>query len=367
MANAENNQRKKGTFTNLRLPVAKTYVYPASRKKIMVIGGLAALAMLGYILFNNLLLGNDFISSGSLSANHANFENNCNACHDSRAVTNEKCSQCHELTGRKPGIYTFAAHYVFRSGNVRRMEAAQKKFAAQEQQCFSCHPEHLGRQTNIAAVADSRCLQCHVGFSFRSAHRDFEFARKKLPDAANLEFTHIDHVTEYVGGKDLNKICLSCHYYEPDGRGFKPISFDLHCQSCHLEKRTDPAHRDRAALFNPRHPCRLCHEIAAGGVIAAVQSDQRILRLAEFDHSAHVLQSQCVDCHNEIPIPPKTGGASTQGKPKIDRSKDKAETQNIPRIDNCVQCHNPKAASDRCVTCHVFHPHKEERFQLGKR
>jgi hypothetical protein len=105
-------------------------------------------------------------------------------------------------------------------------------------------------------------------------------------------------------------------------------------------------------------PCRQCHQVSEA-TLARVQRDQRTLRRAEFNHRAHIIQRGCLDCHTEIPI----RQALASGEP-ADRAVDNAGTQNLPHIESCQECHTPAVASNRCVTCHLFHPDTGRRSEL---
>jgi hypothetical protein len=241
MADQGKEQRKKGTFGDVRLEVTKRYVFPLSRKRMVQLGGIGCIVLLAYFLVDSLLLSNSFVARGPVSSNHANFESDCSKCHESfRAVSDRKCQSCHEKTGDNPGVYTIAAHYVYRSGDrTARLASAQIRHAGEEQPCSACHPDHLGRSAPITHVSDERCLVCHDVRSFNTNHPQFEFARKQQLDESSLVFTHIHH-TKLVLEQKLNKsvdivqACLYCHNPEPDGKHFKPINFDQHCAgSCH--------------------------------------------------------------------------------------------------------------------------------------
>ena len=243
MATKNQGARKKGTFSDLRLPVTRKYITPASRTRMLVIGGIAALGILGYTVFNIGLQSGSFISNGPLSSSHATVDSDCVSCHNQEpsftslaAVTNEKCSACHEKFGDKIGVYNFAAHYVYRSDDLSRLVPSEK-----ETPCFACHTEHQGREALIANVPDSRCLPCHAFGSFNERHPQFEFLAKSLPDNANIRFPHILHVKELRKKEnllDVEKACLYCHVPEPDGKHFQPISFDRSCDACHLTTST---------------------------------------------------------------------------------------------------------------------------------
>lgn len=525
-------EEKKGVFGALRLAVSRKYIFPDRRKAMMVTGGLVALAVVAYFLVDFFLLGNRFTTTGPLSSSHATFEKDCAKCHAQfDEVTNAKCSICHEKAGDDLGAYTFAGHYVFRSGDVRRISTSAKKHAGQEDPCYSCHQEHLGRNAAIINVPDARCIECHAYGSFNKNHPQFDFAAEKIPDDSTMKFTHIRHVKEVVKREnlaDMERACLYCHNPQPDGKHFDPIEFDLHCDTCHLtsgvetpalkiktaddpispgvgtlesirqrrgpgtswafymstneftskaggakvvksplyhedpwilenlkmiRRRVYPdsgvadllktsgmpaSHNTRnaslaiynealqalqsysvglrghpdssvqrdlamidsllkisqsrirrasssltdslftlqpAMMVNPAlnmeqiddlrdlalnvaKPCLECHIVSDAG-IQRVQKNQQILNRAEFDHRAHIVERRCLECHIEIPIV-HADGDTTAVKP----SQDRAAIQNIPQIENCIDCHNPKESSNRCVTCHYFHPNKTNRSML---
>lgn len=97
--------------------------------------------------------------------------------------------------------------------------------------------------------------------------------------------------------------------------------------------------------------CQTCH-VVENATILRVQKDQRVLNRAEFNHQSHVLQSACLDCHQEIDFD------TFSEKTDIPAAVDNAAIQNIPAIETCVSCHTQKAASNQCITCHQFHPNK---------
>jgi hypothetical protein len=105
-------------------------------------------------------------------------------------------------------------------------------------------------------------------------------------------------------------------------------------------------------------PCRECHTVAKAAILRA-QKDQRILHRAEFNHRAHIVQRRCLECHTQIPI---IANGEVPATVKI--VQDRAVVQNIPDIENCRACHNREETSNRCVTCHFFHPNKTNRSSL---
>ncbi|MEE8523485.1 MAG: hypothetical protein V3T72_06100 [Thermoanaerobaculia bacterium] len=512
-------ESKKGTFSDLELPVAKKYLTPARRRGLLGLGGIAAALILAVAAWDFFGRRGELFAAGPLSSNHATFADDCASCHQPFGeVASDRCSVCHEKYGDELGVYTFVAHYIYRSNDFQRSTTSDHETA-----CAGCHLEHLGREAEITRVSDARCLPCHDFGSFNRDHPQFEFAAADLPDDAGLAFTHVHHVREVMQRQeliDVERACLHCHNAQSDGKSFQPIDFDRHCDACHLtatEKTprlplrepgetaagvlalaafqesggaaarwafyTDPNeyrqlgrgvsksplhHEDRwimenlralrrmlypdagladlllasaevpagetrvlyrealatlreaaaglrgrpepeiqqeldrieqllrdleRALEDPYTPldetdfflalerpdpglggelvaeietlvadltesCRRCHTVDKA-TFARVQKDQRVLRRAEFDHRAHILQVRCLECHGEIPILERL-----DVEEKTDAADDRAEIQNLPRIETCRTCHEPRQASNRCVTCHYFHPNKDRRSEL---
>jgi len=251
-------QKKKGTFGVARLPVALKYVLLDNRRRMMIIGGVAGLALLLYFLADFFLLKSNFTASGPVSTYHATFEKDCKQCHDtqSREVTDENCSVCHEKAGAKAEsvtlaaaqtVYTFDAHYLYRSMDWARVQPKMQEHAGRQMPCYACHPEHLGRQAMITAVPDNRCIECHAYGSFNKNHPEFDAIAQIMPDDSplmapddtTLKFTHIRHVKEVIKKQnvvDVERTCLYCHNPQPDGKSFQPLEFDTHCSgsNCHI-------------------------------------------------------------------------------------------------------------------------------------
>jgi hypothetical protein len=129
-----------------------------------------------------------------------------------------------------------------------------------------------------------------------------------------------------------------------------------------------PAHR--AALFELADTltslCRECHVIAHAS-IGRVQKDQAILERARFDHRAHVVDRDCLECHDRIPMDrkaPANESLSDDEWKAVVAQGDRAAVQNLPGIESCRECHGSGRTAAACVTCHDFHPDKTTRQTL---
>jgi len=241
---------RKGTFSDLGLSVAGRYLVPSSRNRLLLIGGIAVAALLVVAFASFLTRGSGLLASGPLSSNHATLEEDCAACHRPfDEVTSDACSVCHEKYGDKLGVYTFAAHYLYRSNDFQRLVPSEH-----ETSCAACHLEHRGREAEITEVPDERCLVCHENGSFHDQHPEFDFAAEGLADDDALRFPHVHHVRELIKKQelvDVEKACLYCHNPRPDGKSFEPLDFERHCDSCHLTTTTATP---RLPVWDPEQP-----------------------------------------------------------------------------------------------------------------
>lgn len=251
-------KRKKQQFSPANLSVSQDYVYPGSRKSMVLLGCIVGLGFLAHYAFDALVLQNSFVSSGVVSSSHANFETACRSCHEAgNDVSDALCSSCHEKTSAFP-VYDFKAHYLYRSHDFERLaKTALQKHEDQEMRCSACHVEHRGRAADISPVSDKKCLACHEFGSFNEHHPEFEFVRKSAPDDSTLLMTHLRHTVfvlqEMKGIEGLDELfqtlkaetmdmshffelaCLHCHNPDADGTNFRNLSFDRHCAGCHVK------------------------------------------------------------------------------------------------------------------------------------
>jgi hypothetical protein len=227
----------------------------------MMIGAVGAALVLIWFLFSAFFLSDSFSSPGGLSSNHVSFESDCAKCHAMiSGVQVQKCSACHERTNDRTGVYSYRAHYLYRSGEAARVDSLVAHHEGDEGTCATCHPEHRGRETAITAVSDEQCQTCHDYASF-DRHPEFEFSRRKTPDDSTLIFTHVRHtkfVKEYLekrtGSGYIERACLYCHNSRPDGKSFEPLDFDAHCGDCHLTTSVETARLEIKDPGNPATP-----------------------------------------------------------------------------------------------------------------
>lgn len=256
---AKKERKRKGVWSDERLPVAESYVWPASRRRMILLGAGGCLAALVLLALVFLWRGPRVVSPGPLASAHANFEGDCSSCHGGAgsgraAVASASCQTCHERVGDAGdlGFYSFAAHYAYRGGlGPEAIEAAHGEKT--EQPCAACHPDHRGRQAALTEVADERCASCH-GFGAFSRHPEFAFARQAQPDEGHLKLghrLHVHRVMRELGLADPQRACLTCHEPEPSGEGFLPLDYERHCGACHLTEAVSTPPLTTAELDDP--------------------------------------------------------------------------------------------------------------------
>ena len=176
------------------------------------------------------------LAPGGVISRHAPIEARCEECHTARSGASDlRCQRCHDPSGA--GRLTNGVHVLFGSGDARKAAAAPTIA------CARCHVEHRGRDARLAAVDEVQCAQCH--FRSFSAHPEFAVLRAKSAEAPGLKFGHdsaepgkfAGHLAEVAKTKSvrIERSCAECHQRSADQRDFTPVSFDLHCASCHAK------------------------------------------------------------------------------------------------------------------------------------
>jgi hypothetical protein len=384
-------------------------------------------------------------SPGPLSAAHASLARNCTACHVDAfvAVRDTSCRTCHAAVHdhAAPARLATALTPGDWAGRLKRSVAHTLDRPAGR--CVDCHSEHQGGEA-LPAPAQKFCADCHGALKsklpdtrlpdasdFGRDHPQFTAAVMLQPGAhprfgrvsldadpreeTGLKFPHGLHLSaingvarmaqttgQAAGGKGLD--CASCHVPDPTNGGFRPVTMEATCQSCHSlafdqqggvvrTLRHGDADEVRAqlrdyfgshsptapvalqgmarrrpgvplatapvaawggptqairAVFSPGGACFDCHTVTPPSTpgeldfgIAPVTLPDHYLTNAWFDHRAHATQT-CLSCH-----------AAT-------KSND-ARVVMQPRIAECRTCHAGEKATraapvaSRCAMCHVYH------------
>ncbi|HSH05443.1 MAG TPA: cytochrome c3 family protein [Anaerolineae bacterium] len=162
---------------------------------------------------------------------HADFADNCTLCHEPFVgVTNQKCTACHLLI----------------ADQINQATGLHTHFA--DQQCTTCHQEHLGPNHPLfdAAIAQFTPQHHQPIFPLNNAH-------------APLDCQDCHHSPRF---DEADQQCASCHE-EP---AIHQTLFGLECQRCHTDIAWRPAELkqhtfplDHGQPGQGEIPCQTCH------------------------------------------------------------------------------------------------------------
>jgi hypothetical protein len=310
---------------------------------LSIYGWIASLALVSVVTIVTLLNGPKLFSPGPLTAvrrqdaaalrgtlRHADFESQCTLCHRPwKTVDPARCLACHTSVENQ-----IAAH----SGIHGRWEDPES--------CVQCHPDHQGREVDIAQTARDSFLHDEVGFSL-VRHRqgtggtdircaDCHTAMDEPFDPLSCAACHQQMAPAFMAQHvDRNGIeCLSCHDGTAWADGFDHDFFfpldgahaGLGCETCHSQD----ARQDLTAA------CATCHE--------------------EPDIHRGQFGTDCAACHG------------TNGwRPAQLRYHTFSLTHGEPADVDCLTCHPAGYTAYDCTGCHEHSPAETERQHRGKR
>lgn len=217
--------------------------------------------------------GNQFISPGDLTAQHAEISD-CAGCHSAdetkpagwlhSAFTaynemsdSKNCLSCHKMgeNAFKPHNQTpiSIAEMTARSEKSVKMTAVPATVAISQAlfdirqnpdgdvTCRTCHVEHQGRKFELTDITNS-CQSCHVAKfdSFAEGHP--EFTQYPFERSTRIIFDHTSHSDKHFWDKSGNMIkdaptqCGDCHSTDAAGENMLVADFDQTCASCHLDQ-----------------------------------------------------------------------------------------------------------------------------------
>ena len=326
-----------------------------------------------------------FLSPGRLAEPHAELEGlrRCTTCHElgQRGISSDRCLDCHEAV------------------SIRIQDGRGYHATVQDEDCASCHQEHLGSDFDLLHLDQGTFNHLDTGYELELSHESVEDCREchqpsqiADPDVVSFKTERGALARTFLG---LSGECSSCHEEEnPHGNQFgirgcvdchdagvweTPPNFDhaatrypldgLHadvgCAGCH---GTDPA----AAVYRPlafqacnnchadphdgsmNDTCASCHGTSGWQLVSTDNVERR------FDHAttafplvgAHAV-ADCRACHQRGRAPsssllrmayvPGTAGSAYP----------------TPIIGTCLSCHveqHPSPPPDLrwsdCESCH---------------
>jgi len=149
------------------------------------------------------------------------------------------------------------------------------------------------------------------------------------PQELPLRFSHAVHVGQ------LEISCEFCHDQAPSSQSSVDnlMPTEAACRSCHAIDRSRPG--KEVAAGAPPARCDACHVGFEQGRVARVTIPPPNLK---FSHKRHVDQGQsCISCHGDL---------AGEGVGLATRMQ-------LPRMEQCLDCHNRKRGLRACTTCHL--------------
>ena len=374
-------------------------------------------------------------SSGALHSAHGNLEGDCDACHVQpfRRVRNEQCLDCHSSTLHQ--------HVPANHPEAEAMRAAR---------CTSCHVEH-DQPSNLVQRDTRLCTACHaepadhgIGkktmpvTDFVLQHPEFQVSVLTAPDwrvtrtrlggpapveRSNLEFTHAAHLNPKGIKAPQGKVvmaCADCHVPNESGSGFKDITMEGQCASCHslgfdpaepqrqvphgdpkLVLQTLVDHYSRRFLNGYSDPLAVVDGVTPPGASLSAAARARVLGNAKQranQVAADLFERRaCAECHavtrtgtandpawTVAPVKltryfmPKArfdhsahaSGQATCGTCHAALKSKLASDVLMPQIKVCRDCHGGETGleggkrriASPCATCHVYHDERESKW-----
>lgn len=269
-----------------------------------------------------------WVSPGPLAADHAKLDGitSCPKCHSPlRGVLPELCMDCHDDV-------------------AEQVKTAKGFHANKGKACATCHPDHRGRDFELAKVelsplehlretgfalegahirldcaechergkwgdVEPECESCHETFHGETDHLDIHDceachdARDWVSRTVDDVFDHTDtEQTDYVlEGAHVEVSCRDCHDDGENHTKFVPVDAER-CTTCHK----DP-HRSEKISSD----CESCHNVQSwfvadflhdltGYHLEGLHEDVACAKCHRMSATKPIDHDQCADCHTDV-------------------------------------------------------------------
>ena len=276
------------------------------------------------------------IMPGKLIEGHAKYEQECSNCHQlfNKQSQSTLCLDCHEEV----------------DADVRSEQGFHGRSGAAEQDCSSCHADHLGRTADIVPFSVETFDHEQTDYPLRGAHVTAECAGchvtgRKFRAAEHGCFSC--HENDDVHNGNLGKACADCHEvkgwkrheFDHDKTDFRLLGkhADVACDSCHAGEHYEgtPVACNDCHRFNDVHAgrfgasCGDCHS-ASGWRKITFDHD----RNTDFPLQGRHRKVSCGACHREGDFDRELPDDCHSCHQDVDKHKGNYGRQ-------CDSCHNP--------------------------
>lgn len=319
--------------------------------------GLCAIVLLGTVVLapGRVHAQQNFFESspGPLSESHAKIDgrDHCNDCHtDGRAVSNDKCLDCHDHKDMRDQIRAGKGFHA--SSKVRGKK------------CESCHFEHKGRGYDLMgwrSVGGPEKFDHELaGWPLKGKHAAIDCARCH-------KRTNRQGLRVYLGE---DRVCGSCHK-DDQPHGFVRRRM-MECERCHNESVWKPS--KRTMNFDHNNPqdtampllgshrdvsCGKCH--AKSKFNLDFQDPQACQNCHKSPHQGHLFDDRdCRTCHSSE--------FRTLKQHRFDHARQtRFALTGAHNKARCYDCHTKRQGARKpkrdCETCHAEDNKHGNRFQ----
>ncbi len=305
-----------------------------------------------------LTLQQRILMPGPLTSGHAEFEPDCENCHESFQQTemSSLCLGCHEdIAADRSALRGFHG----------------KSNLARNSSCDSCHTDHEGRDADITGLLVDRFNHTETDFPLLGSH---EITQCSGCHEDNSKFSGAPnqcsgcHLTSDIHNGTLGNECQSCHQtlsweqllpFDHNATDFALAGLheELKCSSCHLGQ-----------VFEfPDTTCFSCHQnsdihLGVNGTGCESCHSATGWETVTFDHDdtgflltgVHA-EAACIACHED--------GMDVSALGMINNSV-QADT---PSCNSCHLSDDPHLGrnGDQCDSCHLADSWSEIQFDHG--
>jgi predicted CXXCH cytochrome family protein len=241
------------------------------RARRRLVSYLTAIAILGVVMiFSGGGKGPGFISPGDVTIQHAVVAD-CGGCHSAfdrpaaswihaaiveSAATrdSERCLACHKLGAAGRETHGLPAERLA-ALNARAREAKSSDAsvpivlalaseldatAGAALPCTTCHREHQGKDFDLTAMSNQRCVICHEAkfVDFSRGHPEFSvFPHERR---TRIQFDHVSHIGKHFVDEKFKAsapaTCGDCHRAGPQQGFMNGPDFQVGCAACHADR-----------------------------------------------------------------------------------------------------------------------------------
>ncbi len=254
---------------------------------------------------------------GPLISGHAKYENACKNCHQPMGHVSQRtlCLDCHKKINQDI---------------VSKQGFHAKNPAAKEQECRSCHTDHIGRKAKTVLLNQQAFDHDLTDFSLKGHHQQLEC---QACHTRGKKFRSAPHA------------CVACHKKEDVHHGEQ----GKQCQDCHNENqwsKTRFNHNKTKFKLRGKHlktDCLACHVTQS-----YTQAPTQCIACHKVnDVHNRSLGTQCQDCHNE----------SRWSSVHFDHNKTHYPLTGKHQHVACHACHTTNSLKEKlpktCIGCHA--------------